>query len=83
MADGTLLKERLQQATEVTAPARRLDDVVRRARVLRWRRSEGSEPTTAATRRMDASARSASNRPMGGTWRRATPRHQRGHRRCG
>ena len=39
MADRTLLKERLQQAAEVTAPARRLDDVVRRARVLRWRRA--------------------------------------------
>ena len=39
MADRTLLKERLQQAGEVTAPARRLDDVVRRARVLRWRRA--------------------------------------------
>ena len=39
MADRTLLKERLQQAAEVTAPARRLDDVVRRSRVLRWRRA--------------------------------------------
>jgi hypothetical protein len=39
MADGTFLKERLQQAAELTAPARRLDDVVRRARVLRWRRA--------------------------------------------
>jgi hypothetical protein len=39
MADRTLLKERLQQVAEVTAPARRLDDVVRRARVLRWRRA--------------------------------------------
>jgi hypothetical protein len=39
MADRTLLKERLQQAAEETAPARRLDDVVRRARVLRWRRA--------------------------------------------
>jgi hypothetical protein len=39
MADGTLLKERLQQAAEVMAPARRLNDVVRRARVLRWQRA--------------------------------------------
>jgi hypothetical protein len=39
MADRTQLKERLTQAADVTAPARRLDDVVRRARVLRWRRA--------------------------------------------
>jgi len=39
MADRSLLKERLQRAAQVTAPARRLDDVVRRARVLRWRRA--------------------------------------------
>jgi hypothetical protein len=39
MADRMLLKERLQKAADVTAPARRLDDVVRRARVLRWRRA--------------------------------------------
>ncbi|HYY07343.1 MAG TPA: hypothetical protein VFA25_01935 [Actinomycetota bacterium] len=39
MADDVSLKGRLQLATEVVGPAPHLLDVVRRARVLRWRRA--------------------------------------------
>jgi hypothetical protein len=77
MADRTVLKERLRQAAEVTAPAHRLDDVVRRAHVLRWRRAGA----TALVASVVATAFVASLSALGGLG--ATDHHNTADRRVG